>query len=314
MAVAAAALGAVIAWGYLGLPDGRLEPLRTGSLHWQGRFLVLGTLLLAFGGGRRWTAPAVAALTAAELLLFHLPANPPMPQRLANVPNAPIRFLQENLKEHRMAALGRDFPPNLALLHGLSDARVFNPMAPAGYLAHLEPIVAGWWGEMPELKLRGEADARLYRDLGVRYVLTAPGVRLPLPLSLRDRDGWIYEIPSPREPFYRTAETRGKLELGKARGRNLRLRGEGTIASSVYQDGGWRVLLNREPVESGKNGPFLEVRLPSGNWRFDVIYRPRTFLPGCLLAALGLAAGAAWLVPPPEDKDSKDTNDIKDAA
>lgn len=231
--LAAAALGAVIVWGYLGQPDGRLESLRMGSLHWQGRFLILGTLLLVFGRGKRWTAPAAALLIAAELLVFHLPANPPMPQRLANVPNAPIRFLQDNLGEHRMAALGRSFPPNTPLLYGLSDARVYNPMAPAEYLDRLKPILAGWWGEMPELRYRGKKDTRYYRDLGVRYLLTDPGVRLPLHLAFRDRDGWIYEIPHPR-------------------------------------------MVNREPV-----------------------YRPRAFLLGCLFAALGLAAGAVWLVPPP---------------
>ncbi|HEX6863566.1 MAG TPA: hypothetical protein VF414_12155, partial [Thermoanaerobaculia bacterium] len=228
--LAAVALGGVIAWGYLS-QEGPLESLRMGSLHWQGRFLVLGMLLLIFG--KRWTAPAAAVLIAAELLVFHLPANPPMPQRLANVPNGPIRFLQENLGEHRMAALGRSFPPNTPLLYGLSDARVYNPMAPAEYLRRLEPVLAGWWGEMPELGYRGRKDTRVYRDLGVRYLLTAPGVRLPLRLAFRDPDGWIYEIPRPRK-------------------------------------------VDREPV-----------------------YRPRAFLLGCLIAALGLAAGAAWLVPPP---------------
>jgi hypothetical protein len=228
--LAAVALAAVIAWGYLS-QEGPLESLRMGSLHWQGRFLVLGALLLAFG--RRWTAPAAAVLIAAELLLFHLPANPPMPQRLANVPNAPIRFLQDNLGDHRMAALGRSFPPNTPLLYGLSDARVYNPMAPAEYMDRLKPVMAGWWGEMPELRYRGKKDTRHYQDLGVRYLLTAPGVQLPLHLAFRDRDGWIYEIPNPRK----------------------------------------------------------------GN--LPPLYRPRAFLLGCLLAALGMAAGAAWLIPRP---------------
>lgn len=231
VALAAVALGAVIAWGYLS-QEGPLESLRMGSLHWQGRFLVLGALLLAFG--KRWTAPAAAALIAAELLLIHLPANPPMPQRLANVPNGPIQFLQDNLEEdYRMAALGRAFPPNTPLLYGLADARVYNPMAPAEYLRRLEPILAGWWGEMPELRYQGKKDTRVYRNLGVRYLLTEPGVRLPLSLAFHDRDGWIYEIPNPRA--------------------------------------------DRQPI-----------------------YRPLAFLLGCLLAALGLAAGAGWLVPPPK--------------
>lgn len=241
--LAAAGLAAVIAWGYLGQGDGQLAPLRIGWLHWQARFLVLGTLLLVFGRGRRWTVPAAAGLIAAELLLAHLPANPPMPQHLANAVNGPIRFLQDNLKQHRMAALGRDFPPNLATLYGLRDIRVYNPMAPAEYLRHLEPIRTGWWGEQPML---GRPEHPLYRELGVRYLLTAPGVQLPLPIAFQDQDGWIYEIPDPRPRLH------------------------------VYQDGGWRVLRDGEAV-----------------------YRPGSFLLGCLLAALGLTAGALWLVPPP---------------
>lgn len=230
--LAFAALSALIAWGYLGHPDVRLESLRTGSLYRQGRFLVVGTCLLVWGSGKRWTAPAAAALIAAELLLFHLPANPPMPQPLAHWEPAPVRFLRDHLGEHRMAALGRSFPPNTPLLYGLSDARVYNPMAPAAYMDCLQPVLAGWWGEIPELRYRGRKDTRIYRNLGVRYLLAEPGVRLPLPLAFQDRDAWIYEIPGPRVPA--------------------------------------------KPV-----------------------YRPRAFLLGCLLAALGLAAGAVWLLPPP---------------
>jgi hypothetical protein len=195
--LAAVVLGMVIAWGYLahGDPSGRLEILRIGWLHWQGRFLILGALLLVFGRGKRWTAPAVAGLIAAELLLAHLPANPPMPKRLLLPENGPTRFLEDHLRDGgRMTALGRDFPPNLATLYGLADIRVYNPMAPAAYLRRLEPIITGWWGEMPEL---GNPGHPLYAELGVRYILTAPGAALPPPLRpvFQDQDGWIWEVP-----------------------------------------------------------------------------------------------------------------------
>ncbi len=262
---AAALLGLVIAWGYLTQSDpadpGRLAPLREGWLHWQGRFLVLATLLLLFGRGKRWTAPSIAgiaAIIAAELLLAHLPANPPMPRTLAFPVNGPIRFLEDNLKEGRMAALGRDFPPNLPSVYGLADIRVYNPMAPAEYLRHLEPILAGWWGELPEL---GSPGHPLYRELGVRYLLTAPGVHLPLRAVFQDEDGWVYEVPNPGPP-------------------------------RIYQDGGWYVLAGGELLKTGKDGPFLAV--PSRE--VDLVYRPRAFLLGCLLAALGLAGGAAAFV------------------
>ncbi len=209
--VAAVTLGAVIAWGYLAQGDPadpeRLAPLRIGWLHWQGRFLVLGTALLVLGKGRKWTAPVLAALLAAELLLAHVPANPPMDKRLLLPVTGPIRFLQDHLKDGgRMAALGRSFPPNLATLYGLPDIRVYNPMAPAAYLRRLEPAITGWWGELPEL---GNPGHPIYAELGVRYLLTGPGETLPEPLRpvFEDPDGRVWEVPAPRpvelEVFHR---------------------------------------------------------------------------------------------------------------
>lgn len=195
--LAAAILGTVIAWGYLTHGTGQLEILRIGWLHWQGRFLILGTLLLLLGRGKRWTAPAAAGLIAAELLLAHLPANPPMPKRLLLPETGPIRFLQDHLRDGgRMAAFGRDFPPNLPTLYGLSDIRVYNPMAPAAYFKRLEPILAGWWGEIPEL---GNPGHPLYRELGVRYILTGPDATLPLPLVFEDQDGRVWEVKDPKD-------------------------------------------------------------------------------------------------------------------
>jgi hypothetical protein len=198
--LAAVILGTVIAWGYLAHGSGQLEILRIGWLHWQGRFLVLGTLLFIFGRGRRWTAPAAAILIAAELLLAHLPANPPMPKRLLLPVNGPIRFLEDHLRDGgRMAALGRDFPPNLPTLYGLADIRVYNPMAPAAYFRRLEPIITGWWGEIPEL---GNPGHPLYAELGVRYILTAPDVALPPSLRrvFQDQDGAVWEVPGSTGP------------------------------------------------------------------------------------------------------------------
>jgi hypothetical protein len=72
------------------------------------------------------------------------------------------------------------------------------------------------------------------------------------------------------------------------------------VASSLYQDGHWRALADGRPLTVlWSNGPFASVWLPAGEHRLEWIYRPAPFLLGCLLAALGLAAGAALWVPPP---------------
>jgi hypothetical protein len=72
------------------------------------------------------------------------------------------------------------------------------------------------------------------------------------------------------------------------------------LASSHYQDGAWQLLVDRRPHPTVlADGPFLAAWLPAGEHRLDLLYRPRTFLPGCLLAALALTGAALWWVPRP---------------
>ncbi|HEY7215548.1 MAG TPA: hypothetical protein VIC28_13040 [Thermoanaerobaculia bacterium] len=276
--IAAVGLGLVLVWGYLAHADPsdpqRLEVFRFGWLRWQLRFLVLATLILvAAASWRRGRSLAVAVLAiaiGAELLLIHKPANPPMPRRLVLPLTGPVRFLQAKLGQnpgYRMAALGRAFPPNLPSLYGLTDARVYNPMAPQAYMEALAPIIVAWWGELPVL---GNPGHPLYPRLGVRYLLAAPGAALPPPLRrvYADPDGSVWEVP-------------GALPL----------------SSSLYQDGGWRLLLAGHARPTASEGAFLAAPLPAGRWRADLLYRPRAFLWGCVLAALGLTAAAAALKP-----------------
>ena len=71
------------------------------------------------------------------------------------------------------------------------------------------------------------------------------------------------------------------------------------LATSIYQDGGWRVLAGgeRRPALL-TNGPLVGAWLPAGAYALELLYRPPGFLAGCLLAALGLAVGAAWWAAP----------------
>src|SRR6185436_12941861 len=130
----------------------------------------------------RTLAPWVVALCiAAELILAHRPANPPMPRSLYLAQPESLRHLRyqlaiRSLSGYRMAALGRALPPNLASLYDLSDIRVYNPMAPQAYFDLLQPVVAGWWGELPQL---GAPANPLYRRLGVRYLLTRHDRKVP---------------------------------------------------------------------------------------------------------------------------------------
>jgi len=318
--VAAAGLGAILAWGYLAHPDPadpeRLAILRFGWLRWQLRFLGLATLLLAATAswrrpGRSVAVAGVAAVILAELLLLYRPANPPMPRQMPLPVNGPIAFLQWQLGQnprrgpgYRMAALGRDFPPNLATLYGLTDARIYNPMAPQAYVARLAPILAGWQGEAPELGAPGHP---LYSRLGVRYLLAPPDAQLPPPLVrvFADADGSVWEHPGARPRLYLEAGPRiGSIAIPRFEDAwitaKVGLKRPRRLASVVYQDGGWRILVNgaARPPER-EPGVFLSAGLPAGESRVDVLYRPAGFLWGCVIAALGLALGVAVLAPAP---------------
>lgn len=316
--IAAAGLGLIILWGYLAHPDPadpqRLAILRFGWLRWQLRFLGLAALLLAGTAswrrfGRSLAVAGVAAAILAELLLLYRPANPPMPRQMPLPVNGPIAFLQWKLGQnprrgpgYRMAALDRDFPPNLAMLYGLADARIYNPMAPQAYVARLAPILAGWRGEAPELGAPGHP---LYSRLGVRYLLAPPNAQLPPPLErvFADADGSVWENPGARPRLYVDAGPRiGRIAIPRSEDAwitaEVGLNRPRRLASVVYQDGGWRVLVNGEarPPER-EPGVFLSAELPAGGSRVDALYRPVGFLWGCVLAALGLAVGVAFFLP-----------------
>jgi hypothetical protein len=76
---------------------------------------------------------------------------------------------------------------------------------------------------------------------------------------------------------------------------------ERLLASGVYQDGGWAVLLDGRPVPSLQaNGPFLAAWLPAGEHRLSALYRAPGLAAGTLCAALALAAGAVAWTPRPK--------------
>ncbi len=311
LAAVAVGLAALIAWAYLGHPHPQdpeaLAPLRTGWLHWQLRFLAVAAVFL----GWRRLAPlapyALSVLVAAELLLLARPAHPPAPRRLDFPETPPIELLAARLGTGRFAGDGLAFTPNLGAVYGLADARVYSPFAPAAYLRFLAPVLAGWSGEVP---LVAAFDHPLYDRLGVRYVVAAPGKAAPPPLTtiLADLAGNLWERPRALPIAYlATADGTPTADLSLTRWEAARISGAlapasegGRLLTSVYQDGGWRVLVDgRRRAQVETDGPFIAARVPAGAERLELIYRPLAFVLGLVLSALALAAGAAWWIPPP---------------
>jgi Bacterial membrane protein YfhO len=194
--VAAAALAALLIWGYQAHPNPQ-DP--TLLADYRSRMLAVHLVTLALTAvllmlrpqGRKWGRAVpwlFCGLVAGELLLIHGPALPPAPRRLAWPVTPPMRFLQENLGDFRMMGLGKDvLPANFALVYGLNDVRIDNPSLPQAYGETVWPL-----RRQPPDHLFARPGHPMYDLLGVRYVLTEPGVVLPLRLVFQDPTMWIY--------------------------------------------------------------------------------------------------------------------------
>jgi len=337
-----AALLALVAWGY-GLSPQR-EELQALRHVWMGCQMAA----VAAGAGflvlrrPRWTAWGFATLAAAELLVFHLPANPSLP-RSAFYPVSPaIRFLQENEAGSRIAPLANRLLANAATVYGLADVRISNPMKPALYAEALGPVSASI---RTTEHILTATEHPLYQLLGVRYVIapqrmtSIPGLRqvfrdatsriyerpraLPrlfLPAAVESAGGepwsdWLEEnpdfaaraliAPAPGRPALWTAARPAASALGALALHPAHLGAHGSfaeerlLASSVYQDGGWSLLLDGRPLPTVvADGPFVAAWVPAGEHRLDLLYRAPGLPLGVILAALALAGGSAWLLRP----------------
>jgi hypothetical protein len=303
-----AGLAVLLIWAYLAHPGPQPRAfawIRYGSLALQLGALAAALVLLT----RSPRAPAgwgLALLVAGELLAFHAPANPPVSSDLYYPTTPPIAFLRQRLDPwHRLAGLGPVLRPNAASVYGFADARSSNPAKPAAYAEAIRRINGSADRPMDRFVSPGDP---LYERLGIRFLLTAPGTLVgePYRLAFHRRWAWIYRNPAARALLFLPAEDAdaSTLELGTVRPEWLQARARLTerrrLASSVYQDGNWKLLLGgeRRPTIPG-DGPFVAAWLPPGETAVDLLYRPVSFVAGLALAALALAAAAVLWVPPP---------------
>ncbi|MCB1032565.1 MAG: hypothetical protein KDD47_01875, partial [Acidobacteria bacterium] len=207
LAALALLIGGLLAWAYFAHPH-PLDPeilsvLRIGWLHWQLRFLLATTLLLAFAPRWRATTYGVACLLAAELCLLHAPAHPKMP-RLRELPAPPPldRLAAIANPGDRLVGTEDVLPPNLATLYGLSDLRIYNPMAPAAYLRYLAPALGNPGADVPVI---ARPQSPLLARLGSRWLLTPSEISLPPAFELVEAgpDGALYRRADASPRLYR---------------------------------------------------------------------------------------------------------------
>ena len=281
----------------------------------------------------------LVAVLAAELLALHHPVNPPMPSRVLYADTEPARFLQRHAGPYRMFALGGSFPSNIPLVFGLRDVRIDNPSLPLAYAYLVKPLsrdpLIPRFGRPahPVYDLLGAryVVARPRLRLPFRLVLRHPDGWIwerprylpPFFLPRRARilrdeiwPEWVHRNHdfAARALVQPTAERRkhwqsrpripARLDLLRLQPARVRARADlgepRLLASSLYQDGNWHLLVDRERTPTVlANGLLLAAWLPAGGHDLELLYRPRRLLAGCALAALALAAACALWVPPP---------------
>lgn len=292
--IAALVLAAFVLWGTLAHPDPRnpasLAALRMGSLAVHLAVLA-GTAILLLRQRRERVAWLLPVLVAAELVFVFKPANPSAPRALLFPETEPVAFLKERLRPgDRATALGSAFRPNFPSVHGIADPRSSNPARPAAYVDFLTPIDAQ---ATPATDVFDKPEDPLYGRLGVRFVLVPPRTFLPKPLQLAHRKGgaWIYRRPG-AEPLLHVAQGTLAIERVEPARVTAKVHGAGLLRSSIYQDGGWRVIADGRRVPTVRaDEPFVAAQIPRGVTSVELIYRPPGFILGMTLAALALVTG-----------------------
>jgi len=257
----------------------------------------------------RWTAWAFAALAAAELLVFHAPANPSLP-RSAFYPVSPaIRFLQENAAGTRIAPLANRLLPNAPAVYGLADVRISNPMKPALYAQAVGPVSAS---VRTTEQILNVPEHPLYQLLGVRYVIapqrmtSIPGLRQ----VFRDATSRIYERPRvlPRLFLPAAVESAGAEPWTGWLARNPDFAARALVAATPERPALWTAArpaasalgpLTLHPAHLGARGSFAEERLVAssvyqdggGSLLLDGAPRPTIVADGPFVAAWVPAGG-----------------------
>lgn len=230
-------------------------------------------------------------------------------------------------------------PPNFYLMYGLRDARIDNPSVPYTYSQLTWPLRREDPGHRlarprhPMYDLLGvryvmtEPNVRLplkrvFQDSTAWiYERPWPLPRLFLPARAvaYQGDAWwdwleanrdfalralVQSIPGDADDWRASRPDASSVDVSLPEPEHVRAQAHlaepRLLASGVLQDGRWNVLVDGKWRRNVLvDGPLVGVWLPAGEHRVDLLYRPGTFVAGLLLAALALAAAAAWWVPRP---------------
>ena len=298
LAGAATAAGLLAAAWTLDAGEWKARGLLVGQVGWTAWGLAVLLLLAAslrLRREHRWTAwPLLLAALLIDPLLAHGRINPGLPLERLYPRTGAVDFLAG--QEGRVAGLGEALRPNAALVYGLADVRVDDPVKLASYdtgvygvFARPDPVYSQ--------PIERWHDPGLDR-LGVRWVVAGPRQEPPIGewrLAYAGPDARVYERPGAR-PLVRwrgDQEKTGHVEAVQ------RKPGFWDIAwSTPHPDilmiaeawaPGWQGAVGGRQLPVMNAEGLLGVRLGPGRGRLTLHYRPPGFLPGAFLSLAGLA-------------------------
>lgn len=308
-------------------------PLFGLTLHGRLRFvLAFITAVLAADGldllQKRWHLrwpQAAALLVAADLFLVMFNFYPPVEPGWAYPRTGALAFLEAHARPGRIATVGVTLPPNSATMYGLQDIGAHDPLTWEPYgrlLATAGYDRRGYFATFHAIPSRPLLDF-----LGVRFVVLPPDAG-PASAAYRGADAVVLANPSalprffiptgfdstadPIESWRRSADARFvhlgqnvQISLASATlrfesGANgsvvfVSALSETFIVASEPAMPGWTLACDgvAHPLVA-VNGIFLGWRVPRGDHRFTLDYRPPHLRDGLLLALLAplLIAGA----------------------
>lgn len=151
--------------------------------------VALGLLALRFGSRRRAVAGGlIAALAAADMLLFAHAYQPMGPKAVVMPPRTPaVAYLQRHVADGRIAGVRLALSPDWSTTYGLRDVRGYDAPQPSRRFYELWSVINPTQqpGAPFDIADLSPAGLRMLSLLGTRYVVVAPGTAPPAGSGLR---------------------------------------------------------------------------------------------------------------------------------
>ena len=281
----------------------------TGSFLWAVAAIAAGSLaaLLPSPRARRLLVASIVSLDA--FVLFVLPEF--SAPRSVTIDTAPAAFLQRNLGLSRFATLG-PLQPNYGTYFGVRSLNTNDALLPKVFATyeslHLDPAISAFIfiGTLPQEPFPATPKEELlsnlnnYRAAGVRYVLTPPGVELPIgpkmfTLVLRSPTTLVYRLAG-TSPYFTTTNPNCTAQAESSESARVSCASPTTLVRRETYTPGWSAEVDGRghPVRE-YDGVFQAVTIGPGTHSVTFGYTP----PHMDWALFGFAIGCACLLGAP---------------